>query len=109
MDSRDLFEILSEIDQDTLQDQDIDSDDLNLQEKRYKNERYRDDTKNRSKLTTWASWVVSIYLGVVLLILIFNHHCICLSDTVLSVLLGTTTLNVLGLMYIVLKGYFQEK
>jgi hypothetical protein len=32
-----------------------------------------------------------------------------ISDTVLCVLLGTTTINILGLAYIVLKGLFPEK
>ena len=39
-------------------------------------------------------------------LIMLNHNYFHLSEIVLSVLLGTTTLNVLGLMYIVLKGYF---
>jgi hypothetical protein len=39
--------------------------------------------------------------------LVFNKL-LELSDTVMSVLLGTTTLNVLGLSFIVLRGYFHS-
>lgn len=85
---------------------DVDSEGLDLQRKRYENQRYRDDTQNRKKLTIWAATVVSMYLVVVFAMLMLNHNYFHLSETVLSVLLGTTTLNVLGLMYIVLKGYF---
>lgn len=102
-----LESILSRIGYNSLQDQDIDSDDLTLQKKRFENQRYKEDTESRKKLAYWAATVVSVYLLFVLIILILNYNIICLSDTVLSVLLGTTTLNVLGLMYIVLKGYFK--
>lgn len=101
-----LESILSRIGYNSQQDQDIDSDDLDLQKKRFENQRYSQDTQSRKKLAYWAATVVSIYLLFVLVILVLNNNIICLSDTVLSVLLGTTTLNVLGLMYIVLKGYF---
>ncbi len=102
-----LESILSGIGANSLHDTDIDSDDLKLQEKRYKNERYRADTKSRKTLAYWAATVVSVYLISVLVILIINYNYICLSDAVLITLLGTTTLNVLGLMFIVLKGYFK--
>lgn len=104
---KNLESILSKIGKNSLHDQDIDSDDLDLQKKRFENQRYKEDTESRKILAYWAAIVVSIYLLIVLMILILNHKYICLSDVVLSVLLGTTTLNVLGLMYIVLKGYFE--
>jgi len=80
---------------------------LDEQTKILANRRYSQDTKSRKKLSYWAATVVSIYLLLVFVILFFNAKGIYLSDTVLSVLLGTTTLNVLGLMFIVLKGYFK--
>ncbi len=70
--------------------------------------RYRQDTENRNKLTCWVKWVVSVYLSIVFIILCINSHLIFLSDSIICTLLGTTTLNVLGLMYIVLKGYFNK-
>ncbi|WP_375579852.1 hypothetical protein ABWH96_01880 [Marivirga tractuosa] len=104
-----LESILTKISYNALHDKDVDSDDLNLQQKRFEILRYNEDTNSRKKLAYWAATVVSIYLFLVLTILLFNNSFIKLSDQVLSILLGTTTLNVLGLMYIVLKGYFKVK
>lgn len=88
-------------------DIDIDSDDLKAQIKlkQLESERYHSDTKDRKWLAIWTATIVSFWLLVVLLILIFNSY-ILLSDSVLIVLLGTTTLNVLGLSFIVLRGHF---
>lgn len=70
-------------------------------------DRYNQDTEHRHTLSIWAAVVVSIWLVSVLLILTSNKA-LELSDTVLSVLLGTTTLNVLGLMAIVLTDLFSR-
>lgn len=69
-----------------------------------RNKRYASDTTARNLLTIWASIIVTIWLTLALYIVCR----IKLSDTVKCMLLGTTTLNVLGLMYIVLKGYFRD-
>lgn len=75
----------------------------------YEVDRYVQDTKERRLLSHWVIGVVSVWLGLVMLVLMLNGKCgITLSDTVLCVLLGTTTLNILGLAYIVLKGLFPE-
>lgn len=87
-------------------DLDIDSGELDLQIKKLKAVRYISDTKDRKWLAKWAVWAVSVWLIVVLAILILNHCFIRLSDSVLITLLGTTTLNVLGLTFIVLRGHF---
>ena len=72
--------------------------------------RYTDDSWSRKVLMVWAAIVVSIWLLLVIFILTFNNlFNFQLSDTVLSVLLGTTTLNVLGLMIIVLQDLFRGK
>lgn len=107
---RSLSDLIANLNANTLQDQDIDSDDLTIQKKRreIENRRYEEDTRSRKILAYWAAWVVSIYILLVLAILVFNNNYVCLSDSVLSILLGTTTFNVLGLMYIVLKGYFKS-
>lgn len=102
-----LSDILKKMDKNSLEDQDIDSDELDLQKRRYENERYRDDTKSRRYLAYWAATVVTVYLLLVFVILFMNTTCLHLSDPVMIALLGTTTVNVLGLMYIVLKGYFK--
>lgn len=72
-------------------------------------ERYSSDTKDRKWLAIWAVIVVSLWLLLVIIILLLNKLCsINLSDNVLIALLGTTTLNVLGLSFIVLKGHFNS-
>ena len=69
--------------------------------------RYHQDTEQRLFLAKWVVWVSSIWLGVVLIILIMcGFQWIVLDVVVLNVLLATTTANVLGLAYIVLKGIF---
>lgn len=91
-------------------DIDIDSEDLAIQRdlKKLKVKRYFSDTLDRKWLAIWTAVVVSFWLLAVLFILIFNHSLIGLDNTVLAVLLGTTTLNVLGLSFIVLRGHFQS-
>lgn len=92
-------------------DLDIDSDDLKeqIKLKKLESERYSSDTFDRKWLAIWTAIIVSVWLGFVLYILIKNEkHLICLSDAVLIALLGTTTLNVLGLSFIVLRGHFNS-
>lgn len=90
------------------EDLDIDSDNLDEQTRKLHNQRYSQDTEDRKWLASWATTIVSIWLFFVLFIVAFNHTYSKLSDTVLSVLLGTTTLNVLGLSFIVLRGHFNS-
>jgi hypothetical protein len=85
---------------------DIDSLDYDSQRKAYANERYKSDTRDRKWLAEWVVALVSIWLLFVLLILI-NKETLKLSDTVLVALLGTTTLNIIGLSAIVLRGHFK--
>lgn len=73
-----------------------------------RNKRYSSDTSDRQWLAVWTAVTVSIWLLSVLGILACNTYKFHLSDTVLTVLLGTTTLNVLGLSFIVLRGHFQS-
>jgi hypothetical protein len=87
-------------------DTDIDSAGLNMQLRYLRNERFRSDTLDRKWLAVWATLIVTSWLIAVILILV-NKDKFHLSDTVLVALLATTTLNVLGLSYIVLKGHFK--
>jgi hypothetical protein len=91
--------------------EDIDSETLpeQIDLKRAQTARYKSDTNDRKWLAEWSATVVSIWLALVLGILACNYDKFHLSDTVLNVLLGTTTLNVLGLTYIVLKGHFNNR
>lgn len=71
--------------------------------------RYAQDTKFRHHLSVWVMLIVPIWMGFVLLLIASNGFgWTCLSDTALVALLTTTTANVLGLAYIVLKGIFPE-
>lgn len=69
--------------------------------------RYIQDTKQRRTLVLWMLFVVSFWLLVVVAIVILcGLGLLRLSDIVLSSLLATTTINVLGLANIILKGLF---
>lgn len=87
-------------------DTDYDSDDLPGQRRKLKDKRYQQDTSDRRWLAIWTAAVVTLWLGVVLVIL-FKNKWLRLSDAVIITLLGTTTLNVLGLSFIVLRGHFK--
>ncbi len=115
------FSLSSEFDSKTprpafQRDIDIDSDDLSQQIQKYEieqrhneNHRYAQDTRNKSWLGKWAAWTVSIWLSFVCVAVLFNEILLfCIDTTVLITLLGTTTLNILGLAFIVLKGYFHN-
>lgn len=71
--------------------------------------RYKHDTKNRDWLTKATVRIIICWLtATIAIVLLSGFRCITLSDTVLCMLLGTTTINVLGLAAIVLKGFFKE-
>lgn len=72
--------------------------------------RYSQDTLYRKHLAKWVMWIVPGWLIAVVLILIFTGvKLFDLDPSVLISLLATTTVNVLGLAYIVLKGIFPQK
>jgi len=85
-------------------DEDYDKHDIGWQKTR----RFAEDTKHRKGLVLWVKSVVSLWLTGVLFVVTFNSLlCFNLSDKVMIALLTTTTVNILGLAYIVLKGLFQ--
>ncbi|THF51120.1 hypothetical protein E6C50_04905 [Flavobacterium supellecticarium] len=73
-----------------------------------KNKRYSINTNLRIYLAIWSSLIVSCWLLKVEEILINNNN-YCLSDNVLTILLGTTTLNVLGIVAIAMYDIFNGK
>jgi hypothetical protein len=87
-----------------------DVDAINLEDQKIlnalKGERFKSDTRAREYLAVWTAITVSIWLYFVMVILMSNTNVFKLSETVLITLLGTTTLNVLGLSFIVLRGHF---
>ena len=86
-----------------------DWDDYDRISKQLRNARYEEDTVHRRRLSTWASIIVSIWLIAVLFIITRNTSVYKLSDTVMVALLTTTTFNVLGMMFIVLRGLFENR
>ncbi len=83
---------------------DVDKDSLDEQIK----ERYKQDTRYRSYLAIWVMWIVPVWLVLVFILVLLCAFDVCeLSNGVLSVLLATTTANVLGLAHIVLKGIYK--
>lgn len=84
-------------------------DELSLNEQ--KKTRYSQDTRFRKHLAKWVMYIVPIWLALVIIIVILQGilQSFKLSDSVLITLLATTTVNVLGLAFIVLKGIFPQK
>ena len=64
------------------------------------------DTTIRERLVMWSCITVSLWLIFVVIEICSQPE---LSSEVLIALLTTTTLNILGLSYIVLKGYFNKE
>ncbi len=89
-------------------DTDIDSGDLRSQLNQKILERYQSDTHDRRWLAKWTAIVVSIWLLLVYGILVLNDSHVHLSETVLITLISTTTLNVIGLPLVVLRGHFKS-
>lgn len=84
-----------------------DYDTLNLGEQ--KRARYKQDTHFRRCLAIWVMHIVPLWLFMVMIVVVFyGVGWMNLSDTAIVTLLATTTANVLGLAYIVLKGIFPE-
>ncbi|TFD92754.1 hypothetical protein E2605_18085 [Dysgonomonas capnocytophagoides] len=76
--------------------------------------RHMENTSARKRLEKWAKYVISIYLFTVLFILLlvgglFGKDRLVLDQTVIVVLLSTTTVNIIGLGLIVLRGHFEHK
>lgn len=68
----------------------------------------RADRDHRASLICWVKWNVSGWLICVIAILACcGFGWMKLSTEVLDVLLATTTVNILGLAFIVLKGLFK--
>lgn len=92
---------------------------LEASEKLLHLQRSLEDTYARRRLERWASRTISLYLIATFLLLILNGASMVLfpnktpngfmSDTIMGVVLSTTTINVIGLGVIVLKGHFDNK
>jgi hypothetical protein len=83
---------------------DYDEMDLSWQKAR----RYALDTKLRVGLARWIQWLISIWLLLVMAVLVLSMFCGRIESSVLIALLTTTTVNILGLPFIILKGLFDK-
>jgi hypothetical protein len=90
------------------EDIDRDSDDLIRQRRELEIQRYRSNTEARNWMSIWTAIVVSLWLFAILIIIIHNDEYIHLSDNVLIALLTTSTIKVIGLPLIVLRGLFYK-
>lgn len=70
-----------------------------------KSDRFGQDTKHRKLLIFWTMGLISVWLLAVLSVIVWCDH---LNDVVLTTLLATTTVNVLGLAKIVLGNLFPK-
>ena len=71
-----------------------------------KNRRYKDNSELRRGLAIMFTLTINGWLFVVFLILLINSQTLKLSDSVLIALLTTSSANVLGMMYVILKNLF---
>jgi hypothetical protein len=94
---------------DASEDIDRDSDNLRRQSIELKNIRYKSNTDARNWMSVWTAVVVSLWLFAIMMVVVCNGSDIHLSDNALIALLTTSTVKVIGLPYIVLRGLFNEK
>lgn len=88
------------------QTEDVDRTPLDEQKK----ERYKQNTRYRKWLTIWVMCIVPTWLlGVFILVTVCVTKTREVPSSVLNTLLATTTANILGLAYIVLKGMFPQE
>lgn len=75
--------------------------------------RVTENTSARKRLERWAKRVIVFYLLTVLFLVIASANpffkIVDISDTVMITILSTTTVNIIGLGLIVLRGHFYQK
>lgn len=73
-------------------------------------ERYADTSSLRRRTAKWVMWIVSLWLAAVIIVLVCaGLEWITLSNRVLIALLTTTTVNILGLPLVVLRGLYPKE
>lgn len=103
---------------------------LNKCQELLRHQRTLEDTRARRRLERWATSVIGLYLTLVFCLIVANGVVLMntpidtieligksntivkrgfISDSVMSVILTTTTINIIGLGVIVLKGHFNQK
>lgn len=86
---------------------------INQSQELVKLHRVIENTKARKRLETWSSRVIVIYLTIVLILVVSNYLYTGWFDVVMDIpenvmiaILTTTTVNIIGLGLIVLRGHF---
>jgi hypothetical protein len=70
--------------------------------------RFDDNTRHRGTLVYWVMWIVSVWLFLVICVVSLSGlKLFTLSESVLITILTTTTVNILGLPLIILRGLFK--
>lgn len=83
-------------------------DDMSMRQQR--KDRFSQDTRFRKHLANWVMIIVPSWLvAVIVILMLCGFRVLEFNSEVLITLLATTTVNVLGLAYIVLKGIFPEE
>ena len=73
-------------------------------------ERYADTSSLRRRTAKWVMWIVSLWLTAVIVVLVCaGLEWVTLSNRVLIALLTTTTVNILGLPLVVLRGLYPKE
>ncbi|QEE50337.1 hypothetical protein FUA48_12340 [Flavobacterium alkalisoli] len=74
-----------------------------------KKNRFDTNTTLRKQMSYWAAVIVSLWLGFVAVVLLYNNTRLCFSDGVLNTLITTTTINVIGIILICFRDLFNGK
>ena len=83
---------------------------INLRGGELLNEITKSELELKKGICVWVKWVVSVYLifiAYILLLLVLDEG--KLESSVVIALLTTTTINILGLPYMIIKSLFPEK
>lgn len=67
----------------------------------------KQDRDERKKYARWTYYIISVWL-LMILFLVFNSSLLKLSDAVLITLVSTTTINIIGLAFIVNRYLFNK-
>lgn len=72
--------------------------------------RYKMNTEYRKKFSEWVIYIIPIWLGLVLFVFVLHGaRLLRFESAEIVALLATTTANVLGLAFIVLRGFFGNR
>lgn len=93
-------------DSETLEEAENNTATLNSHLKDAQVKRFLTDTSLRTVLVYFFSIVILLWLASVMVVVFLNDSFVKLSDNVMTVLLTTTTINVIGMMLIILRNLF---